>query len=178
MTRETVLAETYLGNVNEKDELSERVLQARENGLCFEVTIEQSDRTKGRILAQTKSGQSVGIVKGRDWLLKDGDVLAVDSDCLVLVGIELQGAIALKFDRDSNNSVALVQLGHVLGNSHWPITVQEQTIYIELAADASLIESTILETVQRLGIEGLKITRETRTAKNALDFHTDSTHHH
>ena len=158
MTTETLLAETYLGNVGEHDDLAQRVAKSRKDSLCLEVTIERSDRAKGRILTSTDSGQKVGISKGRDWLLKDGDVLEAEAGRLVLVSIQSQTVIALKVAENAHNDPAtLIRLGHVLGNRHWPVVVQAQTLYIELAADAALIESTLKETAARLNIKGLQI---------------------
>ena len=178
MALETILAETYLGNVGERDELALSVARSQEDNLCLEVTIERSDRAKGRILTQTVSGQKVGIVKNRDWILKDGDVFALEGNRLLLVGIQSQTVIALTFVDDvQGDPAALIQLGHVLGNRHWPVAVREKTLYIELVAEAALVESTIRETATRLDIKGLKIEQINRTAQNALDFHTDSHHH-
>ena len=179
MSAETVLADTYLGNVGESDELAQRVEKLKEDESCLLVTIERRDRAKGRILAQTASGQKVGITKARDWLLRDGDVLAGEGDCLVLVSIQSQTLIALTFSFGvQNDPTALVQLGHVLGNRHWPVAIKEQTLYIELVADAALIESTIKETATRLQIDGLRVEQVSRIAQDAIDFHTETAYHH
>ena len=179
MSLETILAETYLGNVGEQDELALRVARSQKDKLCLEVTIERSDRAKGRILTQTAEGQTVGIVKGRDWLIRDGDVFALEGNYLLLVGIQSQTVIALTFaDNAQGDPAALIQLGHVLGNRHWPVTVKEKALYIELVTEAALVESTIRETATRLDIKGFKIEQINRTAQNALDFYTDSHHHH
>ena len=178
MSLETILAETYLGNVGERDALALKVARSQKENLCLEVTIERSDRAKGRILAQTTAGQKIGIVKGRDWLLRAGDVFALKGNRLLLVGIQSQTVIALTFAEDTqNDSAALIQLGHVVGNRHWPVTIKEKTLYIELVAEAALMESIIRENATRLNIRGLKIEQVDRTAQNALAFHTDSHHH-
>lgn len=171
------LAETYLGNVNEQADLSLRVAQAKENGRCREITISRRDRPKGRILTQTVEGQSVGIVKGRDWLLQDGDVLETAQKYLVLVRIQQQQVIALRFEPGAHNqAISLVYLGHVLGNRHWPITLQGESLFIELVAEAELMKSTIREMAHTLKIEKLQISLEGRSAEAALDFST--AHHH
>lgn len=179
MTAKTVLAENYLGNLGENEALAQRVAHAKEENLCLTVMVGRSDRAKGRILTQTASGQSVGITKGRDWLLRDGDVFGVEDNRLVIVGVQTQTVIALTFSPDAEDApAALVQLGHVLGNRHWPVVMKEQTLYIELAAEAELIESTLRETAARLNIEGIQIETVSRTASNALNFHSEHVHHH
>ncbi len=172
------LAETYLGNVSEQVDLAARVSQAKAQGCCWEVLVAQRDRPKGRILTRTASGQSVGIVKGRDWLLRDGDVLTTAQNYLVLVSIQQQQVMALRFkDEASNRAISLVHLGHVLGNRHWPVTAHGNTLYVELAAEATLMASTVREMAQTLGIEGLQVSFEERSPDSALDF-SHAHHHH
>ncbi len=176
---QAVLAETYLGNVGEDEDLARRFEQARAAGRCWEVSIGRSDRIKGRLLTHTASGQPVGIVKGRDWLLRDGDLLETDQRDLVLVSIQQQQVIALKFvDGTSNQAISLIHLGHILGNRHWPITIKGESLFIELVAEAELIESTIREMAHMLGIEGLQISLEGRSPEAALDFSNAHHHHH
>ena len=187
MTAKTVLAENYLGNLGESEELAQRVAHSQEEGRCLEVTVERSDRAKGRILTQTASRQPVGITKGRDWLLREGDVFSVEGvgnaapaeHRLVLVSVQAQTVMALTFASGTQNDpTALIQLGHVLGNRHWPVAIKEQTLYIELAAEAALIESTLIEIAEQLNIQGLQIETVDRTTHNALDFRTEHAHHH
>lgn len=176
---QAILAETYLGNVGEDEDLARRLKQARAAGQCWEVSIGRGDRIKGRLLTHTASGQPVGIVKGRDWLLRDGDLLETEQNHLVLVRILQQQVIALRFaDGTSNQAISLIHLGHVLGNRHWPITIRGETLFVELVADAELIESTIREMAHRLGIEGLQMSLEERSPEAALDFSNAHHHHH
>ncbi|MGB3296576.1 MAG: hypothetical protein WBB01_26620 [Phormidesmis sp.] len=177
-TDAAALAETYLGNVSEDEDLARRLAQAKERGCCLEVLIERGDRIKGRLLTHTVSGQPVGIVKGRDWLLRDGDVLETTQNYLVLVSIQQQQVMTLRFaDDTSNQAISLIHLGHVLGNRHWPITIKGETLFVELVAGTELMTSTIREMAHRLGITGLQINLEGRSAEAALDF-SDAHHHH
>ncbi len=172
------LAENYLGNVGDNEALAAQVAKAQQEGCCFDVVISRSDRRKGRILTRLSSGQMVGIVKGRDWLLRDGDVLATENNNLVLIGLREQKLMALRFDPQvPNNAIALVHLGHVLGNHHWPITVQGDALYVELVAEAALMQSTVNEMAQTLQIDGLQVGFESRSPEEALEFSPDHVHH-
>ncbi|MGC1306054.1 MAG: hypothetical protein WA885_02405 [Phormidesmis sp.] len=175
----TERAETYLGNVGESVELAARVSRARQNDSCLEVSIGRGDRAKGRILTQSASGQSVGIAKTRDWLLRDGDVLATDRDRLVLVSLAAQQLMVLRFEEGvRNQAIALVHLGHTLGNQHWPITVQGEALYVELVAEAALVESTIRKVAKRLSIEGLQIDYEMKSPGEFVEFLSLHSHAH
>jgi len=172
-------AEIYMGNVSESADLARRVLHARETGECLEVEIKRGDRTKGRILTQTASGQPVGIVKERDFMLKEGDLLLSENGYMVLVSIQQQQVMSLRFDSEvENGAIALVHLGHALGNQHWPVTAKGEVLYVELVADAGLMESTLQKIAKRLSIKGLQIGFETHLSDQAIDFLGDHSHAH
>ncbi|EDX86290.1 hypothetical protein S7335_3993 [Synechococcus sp. PCC 7335] len=180
-TPATEVADRYLGNVKEDNELAAQVAQSRDGHRCLEVTIERKDCRKGRIFTKAVSGQAVGIVKGRDWQLRDGDVLRTQGNYLVSVRLQAQEVIALQFDSAANNaSVQLVNLGHTIGNHHWPIALHKETLYVEAAANAKEIEATIREIALTLGIKGLHIACESREGDRTLDFSTNhsSVHTH
>jgi urease accessory protein len=168
--RPTELAEDYLGNVSESADVARRVMQAQREDGCLEVWIGLGDRAKGRILTQTESGQSVGIVKARNWLLRQGDVFST-AHSLVLVHLQPQAVMALRFAAGvRNGAIALVHLGHALGNQHWPVSVQGETLYVELVTDAAQMESTLRKIANSLAIEGLQISFETKSPEDAMDF--------
>ena len=175
------IADRYLGNINEDRDLASQVALDHKQNSCLDVSIERQDCCKGRIFAQVDSNseQSVGIIKGRDWTLRDGDVLMTQNQQRVLVHIKRQQVIALQFDRKAYNSpVKLLSLGHTLGNQHWPITLQGETLYIELATDAQRIEATIQEIIESLEIQGLHVVREFKEAGAAIAFSHSHTHAH
>ncbi|MGD1863895.1 MAG: hypothetical protein ACFB0D_05015 [Phormidesmis sp.] len=174
-----VVADHYLGNISEDKEIAIRLSQAQQQNNCLTVSIERKDCGKGRVFTQTDTGQAVGIVKGRNWRLRDGDVLSTQSEQLVLVNLQKQPVIALQFERKAYNTpVNLLRLGHIIGNRHWPITLRGETLYVEVAANADVVESAIREAMQTMNIKGLHIVREFKSADQVLDFSADASAAH
>ncbi len=169
------LAEDYMGNVSESADIARRVMQFQREGRCLEVEVGRSDRTKGRILTQTLSGKSVGIVKGRDWPLREGDVFSTVKRNLVLVSLKQQQVMAIRMEEGaSNGAIALLHLGHAMGNQHWPVTTQGETLYVELVTEAAQMEKTLRKLSDALGIRGLNISFETQS--DNLNFSTGHAH--
>lgn len=156
----TELANDYLGNIATDAALGERLHQAQHSHQCLEVALDRSDRMKGRIHVQALSGEAIGIVKDRSWSLAEGDVLQTQSGKLLLIHLKEQGVIVLQFaavdssvdssvdaiaaaSNASLNAIALVHLGHTLGNHHYPISLQDDSICIPVTGDRQVIESTI-----------------------------------
>jgi len=175
---ERVLAQTYLGNIKENKALAAKVAQAKAAERCFEVEIERSDRAKGRVLIYTAAGRAVGIAKARDWQLREGDILETAQGELVVVHLKAQQVMALRFEVAAQPKMtALVQLGYMLGNQHWPTTVAEDVVYVEGVADKAVMEKMVSEMAIALAISGLQISFESKPANAAVDFHKGHKEH-
>lgn len=175
MTNKTIeIAQTYLGNLKEDASLALRVKTARDLKQCLEVSLSQSDRGKGRIQARSTSGTTVGIIKNRDWSLRQGDVFVTESGNLLLIHLQEQRLMVLSFTEPVEDcAIELVHLGHVLGNQHCPIIIRERKIYLQPTGDTAIIESTI----KNFQIPGLRIDYELRPPEEHLHF-SHHTHHH
>ena len=173
MTNKTIeIAQTYLGNTAEDTSLAQRMKSARDLKQCLEVSLTQSDCAKGRIQAQSTSGVSVGIIKSRDWSLRQGDVFIAESGSLLLIHLQEQRLMVLSFTEPlADLAVELVHLGHVLGNQHCPIIIRGSKIYLQPTGDTAKIEATIKD----FQIPGLRIKYELRSPEKHLHF---SHHHH
>lgn len=171
----TELAHTYIGNWVSNPDLSERVEQARTEGTCLEVYLRQIDSLKGRIHAKSTSGEVVGIIKGRDWSLTEGDVFETERGQLLVVHLEEQKVMVLSFTSEAKgHEIELVHLGHTIGNHHWPLIVRGNNIYIDLVAGIEVMESV----VRSFKIPGLYIKYESRSFDNQLTFDKHSHHEH
>lgn len=167
----TEIAQTYLGNIQENVTLAEKLEGSKE--LCLEVNLSQSDRGKGRIYTQSTSGMPVGIIKNRDWLLREGDMLETEQGKLLLVHIQTQELMVLSFSESvASNAIDLIHLGHVLGNHHYPIMVKDNKIYLQLIVDKERIEATI----RNFNIPGLQIDYQEKFEGDRFNF--SQTRHH
>lgn len=167
------IAQTYLGNLTEDSRLAAQVTQARQQVSCLEVSLNQSDRHKGRIQTHATSGEAIGIIKSRDWSIREGDVFRTASDRLVVIQLQEQEVLVLSFEQPVTASAAeLVHLGHILGNHHYPITIAQQKIYLQPGADLRIVEQTI----KQLQIPGLIMNHEMRSPDH-LNFASHSHHH-
>lgn len=161
------LAPTYCGNWLADDSLAAAVATARQAGTCLEVDLDQADSAKGRIHAHPRSGGTVGIVKGRDRPLQDGDVFETESGRLLVVHLTTQKVMVLRFTGSAEGyGLQLIHLGHVLGNHHWPIVIQSDQIYVQLVAAPDLMEAI----VAGFKIPGLAVSYELRSPEQYLTF--------
>jgi len=169
----TELAKTYLGNLTDNPSLSEQIEKASSEENFLEVYLDQTDSPKGRIHTRSTSGMDVGIVKSRDWQLQEGDVFATEEGKLLLIHLHAQKVMVLSFTTPvGERAIDLVHLGHVLGNHHWPILIQDHKLYVKLEAEVEVMEATI----RHFQIPGLQIDYEWRSPNQHLTF-SEHAHH-
>lgn len=174
INKTTEIAQTYLGNLTEDTNLAQRVKSVRDLDQCLEVYLSQTDSPKGRIQAQSTSGITVGIIKSRDWSLRQEDVFVTESGNLLLIHLQEQRLMVLSFTEPVARAIELVHLGHVLGNHHWPITIVKNKIYLQPVVDPAVIEATIKD----FQIPGLRINYESRSPEQHLHFSHHTHRHH
>jgi urease accessory protein len=168
------IAQTFLGNALKDAALRYRVEQSRRTGECLEVELTQNDSLKSRIHTQASNGNTVGIIKERGWLVTEGDVFETDLKQLLIIHLQAQEVLVLRFDAaQPASALALIHLGHVLGNHHYPILVTPDCIYVQLVADKQIMAATI----ENFQIPGLSITYESRSFDRQLAFQSH-THPH
>lgn len=167
------IAQNYLGNTTEDTNLAQRIKSARELDHCLEVYLSQIDSCKGRIQAQSQAGIAVGIIKSRDWSLRQEDVFITESGNILLIHLQEQKLMVLSFTEPvEDHAIELVHLGHVLGNHHWPIIIRKNKIYLQLVVDAAIMEATIRD----FKIPGLRIDYESRSPEEHFNFSYHSHH--
>ncbi len=175
INKTTEIAQTYLGNLTEDTNLAQRVKSVRDLDQCLEVYLSQTDSPKGRIQAQSTSGITVGIIKSRDWSLRQEDVFVTESGNLLLIHLQEQRLMVLSFTEPvADRAIELVHLGHVLGNHHWPITIEKNKIYLQSTGDTAVIEKIIKD----FQIPGLRINYESRSPQEHLHFSHHTHRHH
>ena len=144
------VAQVYLGNLNDDADWLESI--AIES--CLELQLNSEDRYKGRIHSHTKDGIEVGIIKNRDRPLRSGDLFRTDSHKIIKVKLKEQELLVLDLSQLATNTpqAKLVQLGHVLGNNHYPVEVRDCQILVKLITDKLTVEKLIND----LQIDGLR----------------------
>lgn len=112
------------------------------------VEIGWGDAGKHRQLVTTDTGIEVRITLPRSTFLFDGAVVADDGVNAVVVRRPPEPAIVVRFA--DNTGQALLLLGHLLGNQHAPIDVDEHSVTVPLFTSADAARQMLAD----LGVNG------------------------
>ena len=135
------------------------------------VFLDQWTAQKSRFLAKGASGVEYPVALKRHTQVKDGDIIDFNQDekKAVVLRIELSPVLVIDMSGLASQSPeniirTSVELGHAIGNQHWPAVVKDTKVYVPLTVDKKVMLS-VMETHH---IEG--ITFEFETGINIIPY--------
>lgn len=140
-----ILIEDILGNRNEEAWL------IRLSGLDIDMlALDQWEAQKNRLRKKTVAGVEVAIALPRQSHLQDGDILFYDEAAgqVIVTSITLKDVLVIDLEGTAVLSPELVartcfELGHALGNQHWPAVVKGCRVYVPLTVDRKVMDSVM-----------------------------------
>ena len=114
--------------------------------------LSRSDTHRTRIRRRTDSGSEVAIMLERGTVLRDGDVLSWDerSRTALVVRVDLGEVMVIDFGASLRERPEVllrrgIQVGHALGNQHWPSVVSGSRVYVPVTV-AREVMAAVVET--------------------------------
>ncbi len=152
-----IVVEKILGNIGEDARLGDLHRRWQAVGHVETVELTPVDAQKGRLRTVTENGTPLGMSLGRGTILRNGDVLYLnESEGRMIVARLKPEEILIITVKPAASSAELlrvaVQLGHVLGNQHWPVKIEGTSVYVPVSVDKKVME-TVLNTYNLQGIE-------------------------
>ncbi len=140
-----IIVEDILGNAAEPD-WANRIAASTVDTL----DLDHWEAQKSRLRKRTRGGAEIAISLNRGTFIHDGDVLVWDPQgrAVVLVSIRLREVMTIHLDGLDPGDVSsamrtCVELGHALGNQHWPALVKGNRVYVPLTVDRKVMESVM-----------------------------------
>ena len=137
--------ETLLGNSEDPD-WKVRLENARVDVL----SLDQWQAQKNRFRRKTDGGIDLAISLERNIHLHDGDVLLWDnaSRLAIITRIQLKDVMVIRLDGLLLQAPELLgrtclELGHALGNQHWPAVVKGTSVYVPLTVNQQVMNSVM-----------------------------------
>ena len=140
-----LIVELIQGNQNDEDwkrRLTGGTLDALE--------LDQWQAQKNRLRTKTRAGQDIALSLDRHTQLRDGDILVWDEStrCGVIGRIQLQDVLEIDLSAVKNlegdeSLLLCFELGHALGNQHWPAIVKGDKVYVPLTVDRKVMASVM-----------------------------------
>ena len=143
-----------IGNMNTSEEWKKKL----ENADVDYVFLDQWTAQKSRFLGTGTSGNEYPIALARHTQIIDGDIIEYDpvNNSAVILKIELSPVLVIDMSglasREPETIIRIsVELGHAIGNQHWPAVVKGTKVYVPLTVDKKVMMS-VMETHNIEGI--------------------------
>jgi urease accessory protein len=140
-----VIIESVLGNIGDpgwSDRLSNASVELLE--------LDQWEAQKNRFRKTTAKGTELAVALDRGTVMRDGDILLWDAQAAsaVAVRIRLREVMIVHLDGLAQRAPeivmrACVELGHALGNQHWPALIKGNVVYVPLTVDRKVMASVM-----------------------------------
>lgn len=140
-----ILVEAVRGNARDPE------WAARLSGASVEMLhLDHWEAQKSRFRKVTAEGTQIAVSLDRGSFLHDGDILHWDASLslAVVARISLRDVMIVHLDDLCALDPALmmrtcVELGHALGNQHWPALVKDNRVYVPLTVDRKVMASVM-----------------------------------
>jgi len=140
-----ILVEAVLGNITDK-EWKARVADAALDSLA----LDHWEAQKNRLRKKTAAGTEIAVSLDRGTFLHDGDILLWNeaTRTAVVARIALRDVMVIHVDASAGGATELllrtcVELGHALGNQHWPALVKGARVFVPLTVDRKVMASVM-----------------------------------
>ena len=117
-----LLINSILGNAYHGSNIKEKIETATQNHTIKQLFLSRSDMEKSRLRTETDDGTEIGLSLEPGTTLHNGDVLETDSN-LIMIHQLPEKIISVKVNDDDHSSSIRVQLGHIIGNRHRPLSI-------------------------------------------------------
>jgi urease accessory protein len=114
------------------------------------LVLDQAEAQKSRLRKATDAGVEVAISLDRATHLRDGDILLWDRArrTAIVARVDLKEVLVIDIgallDGPPEESMArCVELGHALGNQHWPAVVKGRRVYVPLTVARAVMASVM-----------------------------------
>ncbi|MDE5623946.1 MAG: urease accessory protein UreE [Alistipes sp.] len=114
------------------------------------VELDQWTAQKSRLVATSDRGNEYAVALARHTQLLDGDILEYDPDAgrMVALRIRLNDVLVADLgelaDEQPEEIIHIaLELGHAIGNQHWPAVVKGTKVYVPLTVDKKVMESVM-----------------------------------
>jgi urease accessory protein len=140
-----ILVETVLGNVADAE------WQRRAPGAHLDtLALDHWEAQKNRLRKRTAAGTEIAISLDRGAFLRDGDILLWNEETrtAIVARITLRDVMVIHIDASTNGATEFllrtcVELGHALGNQHWPALVKGARVFVPLTVDRNVMASVM-----------------------------------
>tara|TARA_B100001245_G_scaffold104042_1_gene75740 strand:+ start:46 stop:543 length:498 start_codon:yes stop_codon:yes gene_type:complete len=139
------------GNIYKNDNLAKKIQEAKQHGTFRRLLLSRIEMEKSRLRKKTEDGFDIGLVLEPGKRLRHGDIILESSETILIEQLP-EKILTVKFK--DNNPELLLLVGHIIGNRHRPISINNETISFPIHDDSEmeLFERLFHEVIDKIDL--------------------------
>ena len=139
------------GNIYENDNLAKKIQEVKQHGTLRLLLLSRIEMEKSRLRKKTEDGFDIGLVLESGKKLQHGDIILESSETILIEQLP-EKTLTVKFK--DNNPELLLLVGHIIGNRHRPISINNKTISFPIHDDSEmeLFERLFHEVIDKIDL--------------------------
>ena len=139
------------GNIYKNDNLAKKIQEAKQHGTFRRLLLSRIEMEKSRLRKKTEDGFDIGLVLEPGKRLRHGDIILESSETILIEQLP-EKILTVKFKDDNPELFLLV--GHIIGNRHRPISINNETISFPIHDDSEmeLFERLFHEVIDKIDL--------------------------
>jgi urease accessory protein len=139
------IIETVIGNINDRE------WAKRLSGANIDILeLDQWEAQKNRFRKRTPTGTELAVALDRGTVIRDGDILVWEPSKAIGIAVRIRLREVMVVHLDGLAHLAhetvmrtCLELGHALGNQHWPALIKGVHVYVPLTVDRKVMASVM-----------------------------------
>ena len=139
------------GNIYKNDNLAKKIQEVKQHGTLRLLLLSRIEMEKSRLRKKTEDGFDIGLVLEPGKRLRHGDIILESSETILIEQLP-EKTLTVKFK--DNNPELLLLVGHIIGNRHRPISINNETISFPIHDDSEmeLFERLFHEVIDKIDL--------------------------
>ena len=129
---------SIIGNIFDDKKLMTKFKQMESRKNCERLKFSRLELERGRIRKKTDLGTDIGLVLDSGTRLHHGDVIVSNLKKFIVIEQLPEKVISIKIKNLKDNPSRTVTLGHIIGNRHKPIVINDDVLSFPIQADSEV----------------------------------------
>lgn len=146
---------SIIGNIFDDKKLMTKFKQMESRKSCQRLKISRLELERSRIRKKTDLGTDIGLILDSGTRLHHGDVIVSNLKKFIIIEQLPEKVISIRIRELKKNPTGLVTLGHIIGNRHKPIVINDDVLYFPVQAysEVEIFKKLLVGVMNNLEIE-------------------------
>lgn len=146
---------SIIGNIFDDKKLMTKFKQMESRKRCQRLKISRLELERSRIRKKTDLGTDIGLILDSGTRLHHGDVIVSNLKKFIIIEQLPEKVISIRIRELKENPTGLVILGHIIGNRHKPIVINDDVLYFPVQAysEVEIFKKLLVGVMNNLEIE-------------------------